>query len=89
MSVISKRLLFVIIIALVLTVQFPQQLDALRFIHNLDPVQIVDTETEGRVKQVYYDGVIGNEGSIRESARLQLARLQGVISKLHPILLIF
>ena len=55
----------------------PRQLIALRLVHNKDPEQIVDTETEGRLKQIYYKVVIGTEPA-RESARLELARRQGV-----------
>lgn len=57
--------------------QSPRQLNALRFVHNKDPVQIVNTETEGKLKQIYYEVVLGTE-PLRETARLELARLQGV-----------
>lgn len=75
MSVISKRLLLVIIAVVV--VDLPRQLTALRLVHNKDPVQIVDTKTEGKLKQIYYKVVIGTEPT-RESARLESARRLGV-----------
>jgi hypothetical protein len=46
-------------------------------VHNKDPVQIVDTKTEGKLKQIYYKVVIGTEPT-RESARLESARWLGV-----------